>query len=52
MNKFVEFMLSEMEDFKVDDNTLRVERLAQMACKAAVKAGMTLNEYEIKYILK
>ncbi len=52
MNKFVEFMLSEMEDFKVDDNTLRVEKLAQMACKAAVKAGMTLNEYEIKYILK
>jgi len=51
MNKFVEFLLSEMEEFRVDDNTLRIERLAQMACKAAVKAGQTLNEYEIKYIL-
>ena len=52
MNKFVDFVLSQMEEFKVDDRQLRVERLAQMACKAAVKAGQTLNEYEIKYILK
>lgn len=52
MNKFVEYLLSEMEEFKVDDKTLRVERLAQMACKSAVKAGQVLNEYEIKYILK
>ncbi len=52
MDEFVSYLLSGMEDFKLDDRTLIVETLAKKACKAAVKAGYTLNEYEIKYILK
>ena len=52
MEDFVRFVLSSIEEFKVDDRTLIVENLAKKACKAAVKAGYALNEYEIKYILK
>ena len=52
MEEFVHFLLSATEEFKLDDRTLLVEALAKKACKAAVKAGYTLNEYEIKYILK
>ena len=51
MNEFVRFLLGSIEDYKVDDRTLIVEKIAQKACKAAVKAGYRLNEYEIKYIL-
>ncbi len=51
MEQFVQFMLAS-DDFRLDDRTLIVEALAKKACKAAVKAGDPLNEYEIKYILK
>lgn len=52
MDDFVQFLLSSIDEFKVDDRALIVEVIAKKACKAAVKAGYTLNEYEIKYILK
>ena len=52
MKNFVQFLLGSIEDYKVDDRTLKVEKIAQKACKAAVKAGYSLNEYEIKYILQ
>lgn len=52
MNDFVNYLLSSVDDFKIDDRTLIVEKIAKKACKAAVKAGYSLNEYEIKYILK
>ncbi len=51
MKKFVEFLLASIEEYRLDDRTLIVEKMAKKACKAAVKAGYTLNEYEIKYIL-
>lgn len=51
MDEFVQFLLSGIEDFKLD-NTLIVEKIAKKACKAAVKAGYSLTEFEIKYILK
>ena len=52
LNDFVELLLSSVDEFKFDDRKLIVETIAKKACKAAVKAGQTLNEYEIKYILK
>ena len=52
MNDFVQFLLGSIDDYKLDDRTLIVEKIAQKACKAAVKAGYRLNEYEIKYILE
>lgn len=52
MDEFVQFLLSGIEDFKLDDRALIVEKIAKKACKAAVKAGYSLNEFEIKYILK
>ena len=52
MQDFVRFLLSSIDEFKLDDRTLIVEKVAKKACKAAVKAGYALNEYEIKYILK
>lgn len=52
MSDFVDYLLSSIEEFKLDDKQLIVEKIARKACKAAVKAGATLNEYEIKYILK
>ena len=52
MKQFVEFLLSGIDEFNVDERALIVEKIAKKACKAAVKAGYSLNEYEIKYILK
>ena len=52
MNDFVQFLIGSIDDYKLDDKTLIVEKIAQKACKAAVKAGYSLNEYEIKYILQ
>lgn len=52
MNDFVDFLLSSIDDFKLDDRKLIVEAIAKKACKAAVKAGQTLREPEIDYILK
>lgn len=52
MEKFVQYMLSGLEDYRLDDSALIVEALAKKACKAAVKAGYVLSEQEIRYILK
>ena len=52
MGDFVKYLLSSIEEFKPDERELAVEKIAQKACKAAVKAGYCLSEYEIKYILK
>lgn len=52
MRKFVEYMLSGINDFRLDDQALIVEALAKKACKAAVKAGEAMSEQEIRYILK
>lgn len=52
MDEFVQFLLSSIDEFKLDERTLIVEAIAKKACKAAVKAGYFLNEHEIKYILK
>lgn len=52
MKTFVDYLLANIDEFKLDDRTLIVEKIAQKACKAAVKGGECLNEYEIKYILK
>lgn len=52
MEKFVQYMLSGLEDYRLDDSALIVEALAKKACKAAVKAGYVMSEQEIKYILK
>lgn len=52
MDKFVQYLLADTDELEVDDRTLIVEKIAKKACKAAVKAGYTLNELEIRYILK
>lgn len=52
MGEFVQYLLSSVDELRLDDRTLIVEKLAKKACKAAVKANYTLSEYEIKYILK
>lgn len=52
MKNFVDFLLASIDEFRLDDRTLIVEKIAKKACKAAVKAGYSLNEHEIKYILK
>ena len=52
MKDFVQFLLGSIDDYKVDDRTLKVEKIAKKACRAAVKAGHRLNEHEIKYILQ
>ena len=52
MDDFVQFLLGSIDEFKLDDRKLIVETIAKKACKAAVKAGEKLNEYEIEYILQ
>ncbi len=52
MDKFVNYLLSGIEEFKLDTNELVVEKVAQRACKAAIKAGYVANKFEIIYILK
>lgn len=51
MEDFVKYLLSEVEEFEVDDRLI-VEKIAKKACKAAVKAGYMLSEMEIRHILK
>ena len=52
MKDFVDYLLSSIDEFKLDDRKLIVEAIAKKACKAAVKAGQSLSEYEIEYILR
>ena len=52
MEDFVQYLLSETEEFELDDRALIVEKIAKKACKAAVKAGYMLSEMEIRFILK
>lgn len=52
MNEFVEFLLSSIDDYKLDTQAMFVEKLAKMACKAAIKAGYTMNNYELKSVLR
>lgn len=52
MEEFVQYLLSGIEEYKLDDRVLLVEKIAKKACRAAIKAGTTLNEFEIKNILK
>ena len=50
MDVLVQFLLGSMEEYKVDDKALIRQEIAKRACKAAVKAGCTLSEYEVMYI--
>ncbi len=52
MEEFVRYLLSSMDDMRLDDRTLIVETIAKKACKAAIKAGTALSEFEIKFILR
>lgn len=52
MDEFVRYLLADADKLNLDDKQLIVEKVASMACKAAVKAGYVLTEFEIKYILK
>lgn len=52
MEEFVQYLLSSMDEMRLDDRTLIVETVAKKACKAAIKAGTALSEFEIKYILR
>lgn len=52
MEQFVTYLLSEADKSDLDSRTLIKEKIASMACKAAVKAGNALSDYDIKYILK
>ena len=52
MTDFVEFLLGSIDEFKLDDRKLIVEVIAKKACKAAVKAGESLDSYDIEYLLQ
>ncbi len=51
-DKFVEYLLGSVDEFKIDDNVLIVEKLAKMACKAAIKAGYLLSNDEINSLIE
>ncbi len=48
--KFVNNLLSDTAFFKVKDSDLLKDKLAQAACKAAVKAGDRLDKSEMEYL--
>lgn len=52
MDQFVQYLLSSIDELRLDDRTLIVETVAKKACKAAIKAGTALSEFEIKFILR
>ncbi len=49
---FVQFLLSSVDELRLDSDELIQQKIAQRACKAAIKAGYVPNKYEIIYILK
>lgn len=52
MGEFVKYVLSSMDELRVDDKKLIVDKLARKACHSAIRAGYVMNEYEIKSILR
>ncbi len=52
MNQFIEYLLSSVDELKLDEGEFLVEKIASRACKAAVKAGYVPNKHDITYILK
>jgi DNA mismatch repair ATPase MutL len=51
MDKFVEYMLSSIEEMRVDERSLIVETIAKKACKAAVKGGEKMSDEDIKFVV-
>lgn len=52
LNQFVEYLLSSVDELRLDEGEFLVQKIASRACKAAAKAGDTLTRYDITYILK
>lgn len=52
MDKFVNYILSYMDQYKVDSSKLTVDKIAQKACKAAIKAGDKLDSRQLECLIK
>ena len=52
MDKFINYVLGYMDQYKVDSAKLTVDKIAQKACKAAVKAGDKLDSKQLEYLVK
>ena len=52
MDKFINYVLGYMDQYKVDSAKLNVDKIAQKACKAAVKAGDKLDSKQLEYLVK
>lgn len=51
LDKFVSFLVSSLGE-KIESKQLLKEAIAKRACRQAIKAGYTLNNTEIRYIVK
>lgn len=52
MDKFVNYVLGYMDQYKVDSKKLTIDKIAQKACKAAVKAGDKLDSRQLESLVK
>ncbi len=52
MDKFVNYVLGYMDQYQVDSNKLTVDKIAQKACKAAIKGGDKLDSKQLEYLIK
>jgi DNA mismatch repair protein MutL len=52
MDKFVNYILGYMDQYKVDSKKLTIDKIAQKACKAAVKAGDKLDSRQLESLVK
>ncbi|MCL2848228.1 MAG: DNA mismatch repair endonuclease MutL [Firmicutes bacterium] len=51
LNDFIELIINDDGIAKIDNSTFMLEKIAQKACKLAVKAGDSLSENEIQNLL-
>jgi len=52
MDKFVSYVLGYMDQYKVDSQRLTIDKIAQKACKAAIKAGDKLDSKQLESLIK
>ncbi|HKM11593.1 MAG TPA: hypothetical protein VJZ05_04485, partial [Bacilli bacterium] len=53
LNEFVKYLFEDIKwqkEIKIDD--ILIDKLAQIACKSAIKGGNSLNDEQIAYILE
>lgn len=51
LDRFLRYLISDLDKKEIDLNEIMLEKIASIACKAAIKGGDSLNEEQVEYVL-